>query len=148
MIKVEPTEHEGRSKAEKSINTKLAANFVTSVWTLAGFLGLLPFRVDKETKKCSFKWFSPVTVFSFIRLVLINFPFLILPAIFYFLYYADEWSGEEYGPYEGANGTNGTNGTNETSSGLSTAEFVQVIDYFSNFSLFILSELQNMEFVC
>ena len=141
MIKVEPTEHEGRSKAKKNSNTKLAANFVTSVWTLAGFLGLLPFRVDKETKKCSFKWFSPVTVFSFIRLVLINFPFLILPAIFYFLYYADEWSGEEYDPYQGANGTN------ETSSGLSTAEFVQVIDYFSNFSLFILSELQNMEFV-
>ena len=141
MIKVEPTEHEGRSKAEKSSNTKLAANFVTSVWTLAGFLGLLPFRVDKETKKCSFKWFSPVTVFSFIRLVLINFPFLILPAIFYFLYYADEWSGEEHDPYQGANGTN------ETSSELSTAEFVQVIDYFSNFSLFILSELQNMEFV-
>ena len=50
MIKVEPEEYEGQIKAQKSKNTKLAYYFVILVWSVAGFLGLLPFKYDKETK--------------------------------------------------------------------------------------------------
>ena len=142
MIKVEP-EDEGQFKAQKSKNTTLVNYFVTAVWSLAGFLGLLPFKYDKEIKHCSFKWFSPETIFSFVRLLLFNFPSTILPTILYFVYFNDEWSDEPTNPFRMGK-TDANNGTtNSSSAGLSSAEIVQTIDYFTNCSLFILSELQN-----
>ena len=142
MIKVEPEEHEGQFKAQKSKNTKLAYYFVILVWSLAGFLGLLPFKYDKETKHCSFKWFSPETIFSFVRLVLFNFPSTILPTILYFLYFNEEWSDEPTNPFRMGK-TDANNETSSSSAGLSSAELVQTIDYFTNCSLFILSTLQK-----
>ena len=147
MIKVEPEEHEGQLKAQKSKNTKLAYYFVILVWSVAGFLGLLPFKYDKETKHCSFKWFSPETIFSFVRLVLFNFPSTILPTILYFVYFNEEWSDEPTNPFRMGK-TDASNGTNSSSAGLSSAELVQTIDYFTNCSLFILSELQKHKVLC
>ena len=144
MIKVEPEEHEGQFKAQKSKNTKLAYYFVILVWSLAGFLGLLPFKYDKETKHCSFKWFSPETIFSFVRLVLFNFPSTILPTILYFVYFNEEWTDEPTNPFQGGKTDANYNGTNNSSGArLSSAELVQTIDYFTNCSLFILSKLQK-----
>ena len=144
MIKVEPKEeYEGQFEAQKSKNTKFANYFVISVWSLAGFLGLLPFKYDKETKNCSFKWFSSETIFSFVRLVLFNFPSTILPTILYFLYFNNEWADEPNNPFQGGK-TDTNNGTNNSSGArLSSVELVQTIDYFTNCSLFILSKLQK-----
>lgn len=147
MIKVEPEEHEKQIKAQENKNKRLVDYFVLSVWSLAGFLGLLPFKYDKETKICSFKWVSPETAFSFVRLVLFNFPSSVLPSIFFFLYYNDEWINEPMDPFQGSK-TYNANGTNSNSTGLSTSEFVQTIDYFTNFSLLILSELQKHTALC
>ena len=146
MIKVEPKEeHEGQFKAQKSKNTKLANYFVISVWSLAGFLGLLPFKYDKETKNCSFKWFSSETIFSFVRLVLFNFPSTILPTILYIVYFNNEWNDEPNNPFQGGktDAENGTRSNSSSSARLSSAELVQTIDYFTNCSLFILSKLQK-----
>ena len=144
MIKVQPENHEGEFKPQESKNTKLADFFVISVWSLAGFLGLLPFKFDKETKNCSFKWISTETIFSFVRLVLFNFPFTVLPSIFFFLFINDEWRDEPTDPFQwGKTNANGTNNNSSSNRGLSSAELVQTIDYFTNYSLFILSKLQK-----
>ena len=145
MIKVEPEDHEKQFKAQESKKRRLVDYFVLSVWSLASFLGHLPFKWDKETKTCSFKWVSPETIFSFVRLVLFNFPSIVLPSVFYFLYYNDEWIDEPMDPFQGEKtyNANGTNSNSSSSAQLSSSDLVQTLDYFTNYSLLILSELQK-----
>ena len=136
MIKVEPSmEGDEDSKAQRGKKSRYANVFVMLVWTVAGFLGLLPFKIDKETKECSFKWFSTETISAFARLVLFNVPLSVLPCILFFLNFNAEWGGDDAD-------TNPWGKNNETGK-LSSAELVQTIDYFSNFSLFFLSKLQK-----
>ena len=142
MIKVEPKEHEGQAEAQEKKKRRLVDYFVISVWSLAGFFGLLPFKYDKETKTCSFKWVSTVTIFSFIRLVLFQFPSTALCSIFFLFYYNDEWIDEPTDPFQGSKAYN-ANGTNSSGNRLSSSDLVQTIDYFTNYSLFILPELRK-----
>ena len=136
MIKVEPSmEGDEDLKAQRGKKSRYANVFVMLVWTVAGFLGLLPFKIDKETKECSFKWFSTETISAFARLVLFNVPLSVLPCILFFLNFNAEWGGDDAD-------TNPWGENNETGN-LSSAELVQTIDYFSNFSLFFLSKLQK-----
>ena len=138
MIKVEPSmDTDEETKAQRGKRSKYANVFIMSVWTLAGFLGLLPFKIDKETKECSFKWFSTETIFAFARLVLFNVPLSVLPCGLFFFNFNAEWGGDDAD-------TNPWGKNNETGN-LSSAELVQTIDYFSNFSLFFLSKLQKQK---
>ena len=136
MIKVEPSmDTDGESKAQRGKKSRYANAFAMSVWTVAGFLGLLPFKIDKETKECSFKWFSTKTIFAFARLVLFNIPLSVLPCVLFFLNFNAEWGGDDADENQW--------GKNNETGNLSSAELVQTIDYFSNFSLFFLSKLQK-----
>ena len=136
MIKVEPSmDTDGESKAQRGKKSRYANVFAMSVWTVAGFLGLLPFKIDKETKECSFKWFSTKTIFAFARLVLFNIPLSVLPCVLFFLNFNAEWGGDDADENQW--------GKNNETGNLSSAELVQTIDYFSNFSLFFLSKLQK-----
>ena len=137
MIKVEPSmEGDEESKAQGGQKSRYANVFKILVWTVAGFLGLLPFKIDKETKECSFKWFSTETIFAFARLVLFNVPLSVLPCVLFFLNFNAEWGGDDTDKNQWA-------GKNNETGNLSSAELVQTIDYFSNFSLFFLSKLQK-----
>ena len=140
MIKVEPSmDTDGESKAQRGKKSRYANVFAMSVWTVAGFLGLLPFKIDKETKECSFKWFSTETIFAFARLVLFNAPLSVLPCILFLLNFNAEWGGDDADENQW--------GKNNETGNLSSAELVQTIDYFSNFSLFFLSKLQKQKVV-
>ena len=123
------------SKAQRGKKSRYANAFAMSVWTVAGFLGLLPFKIDKETKECSFKWFSTKTIFAFARLVLFNIPLSVLPCVLFLLNFNAEWGGDDADENQW--------GKNNETGNLSSAELVQTIDYFSNFSLFFLSKLQK-----
>ena len=140
MIKVEPSmDTDGESKAQRGKKSRYANVFAMSVWTVAGFLGLLPFKIDKETKECSFKWFSTKTIFAFARLVLFNIPLSVLPCVLFLLNFNAEWGGDDADENQW--------GKNNETGNLSSAELVQTIDYFSNFSLFFLSKLQKQKVV-
>ena len=96
MIKVEPSmDTDEESKAQRGKKSRYANVFAMSVWTVAGFLGLLPFKIDKETKECSFKWFSTETIFAFARLVLFNAPLSVLPCLLFLLNFNAEWGGDD-----------------------------------------------------
>ena len=137
MIKVEPSmDTDEESKAQRGKKSRYANVFAMLVWTVAAFLGLLPFKIDKETKEFSFKWFSTETIFAFARLVLFNVPLSILPCVLFLFNFNAEWGGEDDAD-KNQWGKNNETGT------LSSAELVQTIDYFSNFSLFFLSKLQK-----
>ena len=134
MIKVEPSiEGDEDSKAQRGKKSSYANVFIMMVWTVAGFLGLLPFKIDKETKECSFKWFSTETISAFARLVLFNVPLSVLPCVLFFLNFNAEWGSDDADTTQW--------GKNNETGNLSSAELVQAIDYFSNFSLFFLSAL-------
>ena len=140
MIKVEPSmDTDGESKAQRGKKSRYANVFAMSVWTVAGFLGLLPFKIDKKTKECSFKWFSTKTIFAFARLVLFNIPLSVLPCVLFLLNFNAEWGGDDADENQW--------GKNNETGNLSSAELVQTIDYFSNFSLFFLSKLQKQKVV-
>ena len=126
---------DGESKAQRGKKSRYANVFAMSVWTVAGFLGLLPFKIDKESKECSFKWFSTKTIFAFARLVLFNIPLSVLPCVLFLLNFNAEWGGDDADENQW--------GKNNETGNLSSAELVQTIDYFSNFSLFFLSKLQK-----
>ena len=137
MIKVEPSmEGDEESKAQGGQKSRYANVFIMLVWTVAGFLGLLPFKIDKETKECSFKWFSTETIFAFARLVLFNIPLSVLPCVLFLLNFNAEWGDDD-------DADKNQWGKNNETGNLSSAELVQTIDYFSNFSLFFLSKLQK-----
>ena len=140
MIKVEPSmDTDEESKAQSGKKSRFANVFAMLVWTVAGFLGLLPFKIDKETKECSFKWFSTKTIFAFARLVLFNIPLSVLPCVLFLLNFNAEWGGDDADENQW--------GKNNETGNLSSAELVQTIDYFSNFSLFFLSKLQKQKVV-
>ena len=130
-MKVKPLQEEEQHKLE---DHSTLWRVVSAVWDVARFLGFLPFHQNKLDKSFSFKWFSVATFLSFVRLVLFNSPFTILPIIFFLSFGRKEWEEEQFEALMGIR-----NGTMS----LSTVETALRVDHITSFTLFILSELKK-----
>ena len=121
-----------QNEQQMSKEMKNVYNLKMFIWTTANGLGLLPFRVDKETHQLSFKWLSTQTLLSLLRLLFFNSLLTILPVVLFYLHYKEEWGSDKPGWMKRGNGT------------ISTAEVTFYGEYLCNYSYYILSQLQNV----
>ena len=131
MMKINSLKEEEQHRSE---DHSTLWRVVSAVWDIARFLGFLPFHQNKLDQSFSFKWFSVATLFSFVRLVLFNSPFTILPIILFLSFGRREWEEEQFEALMGIR-----NGTMS----MSTVETALRVDHITSFTLFILSELKK-----
>ena len=112
--------------------TKPARAIFYLVVIIGRLFGQNAMKYDEKNGKIEFKLFSCSSLFTLIRLVVFNFPFILAPAMIHFGGFKDE---------EWENFVDSRNGTfeNATVPGQpKTREIVQSIEYFSNFSYYVL----------
>ena len=131
-MKVSPLEQKMDSEKKMPNRSKADQYLATGIHTFVVCLGLIPYKIKKETGEISFKWFSCKTILSLIRLVIFNFPCSILPAFFAF-FGTEEWNQEEK--------SGSANSTIETVPTATVFLAVTAVEYISSYSYFILSRV-------
>ena len=131
-MKVSPLEQKMDSEKKMPNRSKADQYLATGIHTFVVCLGLIPYKIKKETGEISFKWFSCKTILSLTRLVIFNFPCSILPAFFAF-FGTEEWNQEEK--------SESANSTIETVPTATVFLASWCVEYISSFSYFILSRV-------
>ena len=110
--------------------TKINQYLQYGIGMFASFLGLLPFKIDRETWALSFRWISSETIWSLVRLVVFNSPLSFLPVILGVVFGPEELRSDE--------GKSG-NSTNQTIYVEPTVYLVvYAVEYISSYTFFIL----------
>ena len=134
-MKVSP---EAKTKVHEKMesSTKINQYLQQGFWMLAYWFGISPFKFDKETYAMSFRWISPETFWSLVRLVVINAPFSFLPVILWGVYGPAEW--EKEGGF--------ANATSKTTSDWPPVWFIVfAVEYISSYSYFVLQRAAKKE---
>ena len=112
--------------------TKAASLIFSLVAGMATFFGQIAMKVDEKKGEIKFKLFSCSSIFTLIRLVVFNLPFVLTPAIIYFGGFSDQ-ELKDLGV-----STNVSVGIANISFESNTREIVQLIGYFTNYTYFAL----------
>ena len=122
-----------RNHEEKMKNRSKAEQYlIFGIHTLAIFVGLSPYKINKATGEFSFRWISWEAIWSLARLVVFNTPLSFLPLLLLAFYGPGEWKPEELQQF--------VNATSEQASTSTVAIAVCAVEYISCYSYFILSK--------
>ena len=128
IMKVVPLlKQKGNVEEKMKKRPKAGEYWMMAVQTFVIFIGLSPYKINKVTGEVSFRWISCETIWSLIRLVVVNAPFSFLPIILAAIYGSGEWDPEEIHGY-----------VNNTNAAAPIYHVVISVEYISCYSYFIL----------